>query len=247
VRRRDDVTAVPHRLGRELAISCAPLHRDRQTGGRRRTSCRCLIFLVGPTGDNLQRIIRQRPLHGFRIVPRCSHPNIALLVGRQDDRHGLRMDRRDDLTESDLGSGLPQAYFRRDCWMFRLIRFSANQALDPFRSSKDIRVKREIIFPVCYSEKVAAFFIVHRSLKASCEKSQLLVRRLLSAGTGPPVKLRPLFASPLLFLVRTCVRFRPSFYARSPVFTRSFVFIAHRVGPPIVANRPQYRMISMVS
>jgi hypothetical protein len=148
------------------------------------------------------------------------------------------MDRRDEPTESDLGNGLPQGYFRRDGWMFRLIRFSAHQALDPFRGSKDIGVKREIIFPVCYSEKVAAFFIVHRSLKASREKSQLLVRRLLTAGTRPPVKLRPLFANPLLFLVRTCVCSRPSFHARSPVFTRSFAFIAHRASPPIAANRP---------
>lgn len=59
--------------------------------------------------------------------------------------------------------------------MFRLIWFSAHQALDPFRGSKDIGVKCEIIFPVCYSEKLAAFFIVHRSPKAPCEKSQLLI------------------------------------------------------------------------
>jgi hypothetical protein len=87
--------------------------------------------------------------------------------------------------------------------MRRLVRFSIGGAFDPFHGSKDIRVERKIIFPVCHSEKAAAFFTVHRPPDALCEKSQLLIRRLL---TGPPVRLSPPFANPLLFLVRTSVR-----------------------------------------
>jgi len=136
-----------------------------------------------------------------------------------------------------LGNGLPQGYFRRDYWTFRLIWFSAHQALDPFRGSKDLGVKCEIIFSVCYSEKLAAFFIVHRSPKAPCEKNQLLIWRPLTHGAGPPVRLSPSFTNPLLFLVWTCLPTRPSIYARRPVLTRPLVFVVHRVSPPVAANR----------
>ena len=45
---------------------------------------------------DLQRIIRQRPLQRLRLVPRRAHPDIALLISGQDDRHRLGMDRLDD-------------------------------------------------------------------------------------------------------------------------------------------------------
>ena len=41
-------------------------------------------------------VIRQRPLRRLRPIPRCAHPNVPLLFGGEDHRHGFGMDRRDD-------------------------------------------------------------------------------------------------------------------------------------------------------
>jgi hypothetical protein len=54
------------------------------------------IFLVGTPRDDLERSIRQWSLRRSRLIPWCSHPDVALLVGRQDHRHGLGIDRFDD-------------------------------------------------------------------------------------------------------------------------------------------------------
>ena len=54
-----------------------------------------LVFLVRAARDNLERVIRQRPLQRLRLVPRRAHPDVPLLVGRQDHRHGLGVDRLD--------------------------------------------------------------------------------------------------------------------------------------------------------
>jgi hypothetical protein len=48
-----------------------------------------LIFLVGTPGDDLERVIRQRPVQRPRLILRCPHPNVALLILRQDHRHDL--------------------------------------------------------------------------------------------------------------------------------------------------------------
>jgi hypothetical protein len=60
------------------------------------SSCRRLIFLVSPTGDDLERVIRQRALPRLRLIPWRSHPHVPLFIGRQDHRHGLGMDRLHD-------------------------------------------------------------------------------------------------------------------------------------------------------
>ena len=52
-----------------------------------------IVFLVSATHDDLERIIRQRSLQWLGLIPRRAHPNVALLVGRQDHRHRLGMDR----------------------------------------------------------------------------------------------------------------------------------------------------------
>jgi hypothetical protein len=39
-------------------------------------SRRCLIFLVGPTRDNPERIIWQRPLQSLGLIPWRAHPDI---------------------------------------------------------------------------------------------------------------------------------------------------------------------------
>src|SRR4029077_19418406 len=43
-------------------------------------SCRYPIFLVHAPHDDLERIIRQRPLQRLRLVPRRTHPHVALLA-----------------------------------------------------------------------------------------------------------------------------------------------------------------------
>jgi hypothetical protein len=58
--------------------------------------CRRAILLVSPTHDDPERVIRQWPLQSLGLVPRRAHPHIALLVGGQNHRHRLRMDRLDD-------------------------------------------------------------------------------------------------------------------------------------------------------
>jgi hypothetical protein len=62
----------------------------------RRTSCCRFVLLVHATHDDLERIIGQGTLQGFRLLPRRAQPDIALFVGREDDRHRLAVDRRDN-------------------------------------------------------------------------------------------------------------------------------------------------------
>jgi Phage integrase family len=59
-------------------------------------SGRRLIFLVFTAHHDLQRIVRQRSLQCLCLIPRRAHPDLAFLVGRQDHRHRLGMDRLDD-------------------------------------------------------------------------------------------------------------------------------------------------------
>ena len=84
-------------LNRRIGTTCALPFPDRRRGIRRCVSCGgCLVFLVRATRDNHQRIIRQRTLQRLRLIPRCAHPDVAFLLCKQDDRHGLRVDRFDD-------------------------------------------------------------------------------------------------------------------------------------------------------
>src|ERR1700759_4641697 len=50
-----------------------------------------LIFLVGTLGDDLERVIRQQPLQRPRLIPSRAHPDVTLLVRRQDHRHGFEI------------------------------------------------------------------------------------------------------------------------------------------------------------
>ena len=65
--------------------------RQRDTG-----SCGSLVLLVRSPRDDLQGVIRQRPLQRLRLVPRRAHPDVALFVRRQDHRHRLWVDWFDD-------------------------------------------------------------------------------------------------------------------------------------------------------
>lgn len=53
--------------------------RQRDTGSRGG-----LVLLVRPTRHDLQRINRQRPLQRLRFIPGGPHPDVSLLIGRQD-------------------------------------------------------------------------------------------------------------------------------------------------------------------
>jgi hypothetical protein len=61
----------------------------------RKTLCRRLIFLICTARHDLDLFIRQRPLQRLRLIPRRTHPDVALFIGGQDHRHGLGMDRLD--------------------------------------------------------------------------------------------------------------------------------------------------------
>jgi hypothetical protein len=39
-----------------------------------------VVFLVDAARDDLQRVIRQRPLQRLRLIPWRAHPDVALLV-----------------------------------------------------------------------------------------------------------------------------------------------------------------------
>src|SRR5215469_11506319 len=59
---------------------------------KRALSCD-LVLLVLAAHHDLERLVRQRSLQRLHLVPWRAHPNVALLIGRQDHRHRLRMDR----------------------------------------------------------------------------------------------------------------------------------------------------------
>jgi hypothetical protein len=62
---------------------------------RSRVPRRGFVFLVDTAHHDLERIIRQESLQRLRLVPGRAHPHIALLLGRQDHWHRLRVDRLD--------------------------------------------------------------------------------------------------------------------------------------------------------
>jgi hypothetical protein len=53
---------------------------------RMRLGLRCMIRAASSKDfaphDDLQRIIRERPLQRLRLIPRRAHPNVALFIGR---------------------------------------------------------------------------------------------------------------------------------------------------------------------
>jgi len=85
-----------HRAVTACALARALRSRDNRRESTNRLLRGDLVLLVGTTQHDLQQIVRQRPLQHLRLIPRRAHPDIALLIGSQDDRHGLGMDRFDD-------------------------------------------------------------------------------------------------------------------------------------------------------
>jgi hypothetical protein len=83
----------------------------------RRALSRRLIFLLRPTHHDPKRIIRQRPLQRLGLIPRRAHPNVVLLISRQDHGHRLRMDRLD---HSVGGRGQEAVYLMRPRYRLRL-------------------------------------------------------------------------------------------------------------------------------
>jgi hypothetical protein len=81
---------------RSRPVRARRLSEPHRTDRRRTCSRRRLVFLIGATGDDFQCIVGQRPLQRLRLVPRSAHPDIALLIAGQDDRHGLGVDGLDN-------------------------------------------------------------------------------------------------------------------------------------------------------
>jgi hypothetical protein len=54
------------------------------------------IFFIRTAPHDLERVIRQWPLQHLCLIPWRAPPNVSFLVGRQDHRHGLGMDRLND-------------------------------------------------------------------------------------------------------------------------------------------------------
>ena len=59
-------------------------------------SCCSPVFLIPAAHHQRDRVIRQRPLQRLGLIPWRAHPHVAFLIGGQDYRHGIRMDRLDD-------------------------------------------------------------------------------------------------------------------------------------------------------
>jgi hypothetical protein len=60
------------------------------------SSCCYLVFLVLTAHWDPERVIWQGRLQRLCLVPGCTQPNVALLLGGQENWHRLWMDRRDD-------------------------------------------------------------------------------------------------------------------------------------------------------
>ena len=58
--------------------------------------CPRLVFLIGAAHDDLERIIGQWTLQRLRLLPGRAHPDIPFLLGREDHRRRLRMNRRNN-------------------------------------------------------------------------------------------------------------------------------------------------------
>lgn len=58
-------------------------------------ACRSDSIRSIAAGDDLQRLIRQRPLQPQSLLHRGIEPRVELVLGGEDHRHGLRMDRLD--------------------------------------------------------------------------------------------------------------------------------------------------------
>jgi hypothetical protein len=89
--RRNELTTAenaPSTPGVATVNCCALKKSSRSSGGP--------VFFIDPASDDLEYVIRQRPLQSLRLIPWRTHPDVALLVGRQDHRHCLGMDRLDD-------------------------------------------------------------------------------------------------------------------------------------------------------
>lgn len=79
-------------------VACTALPASRAPKGgavlRVATSgCRCLIFLINAARNYLEGFIRQWALQRLRFIPRRAHPDIVLLLRRQDHGQSLRVDR----------------------------------------------------------------------------------------------------------------------------------------------------------
>src|ERR1700746_1096244 len=59
----------------------------------RQSLCGGLIFLLLTLHHDPRRVIWQRPLQRLGLVPRCTHPDLSLIVSGEDHRHCLWMDR----------------------------------------------------------------------------------------------------------------------------------------------------------
>jgi hypothetical protein len=176
------------------------------------------IFLVCPTRHDLERIIRQRPLQRLRLIPRRAQPHVAPLVGRQDRRHGLRVD-----WFNNCARGCRQEAINK-MWTGYRLRFRTTVASELSPNSANAQSGRSSLS----ANQTTSFFLVS-GLGSGAHSAKLfsgtrqrcsglsqprqcgeLVLRILVTG-GPPVAVAafPNASSPVRARLQSCAPREP--------------------------------------
>ena len=141
---------------------------------------RYLPFVLA-TGNNLQSIVRQRPLQRLGFIPGRPHPHVAFFIGRQDYRYRLWDDR-----PRRLHSVTPSAGRRRDA-----VPESASIWCRDRRGIRSISCEQRLIVKEC--EPGDVFLFRHRICprRVFCEAVGWDQAPVFRLQPPPPVRRPP--------------------------------------------------------